>query len=122
MALRECLCHLVQLLAALLRVRLQKSKCGLSVDAVSRHENAFGLFDDRAATERTLQVLELREPPQRDVESALQFGGLLSVQYDVGEDTALGRLMNVARVFRIDERDDGTRSLMNDLGDLLERV
>ena len=103
-------------------MRLQQTKCCLGVDAVSFHENAFGLFDDRAATERTLQVLELREAPERDVEGALEFRGFLSVEDDIGEDTAPGRLMDVARVFRIDERDDRARGLMHDPSDLLERV
>jgi hypothetical protein len=69
-----------------------------------------------------LQALELRKPPKSDVEGALQFCGFLSVQDDVCKDAALGGFLHVSRVFRIDERNDGARSLMDDLRDLLERV
>ena len=122
MALRDRLRHVDQLLAVPLRVRLEQSERGVGVDAVSLHEDSLGLLDDGPAAERPLQVVELGEAPKRDVDCALQFCGFLSIQDDVGEDTALGRFVNIAWVFGIDERDDRTRRLVNDLGDLLERM
>ena len=73
-------------------MRLQESECGFGVDAVSLHEDAFGLFDDSAAADCALQVLELREPPKCDVESVLELAGVVSIENDVGEDTARGGL------------------------------
>lgn len=89
MGLRDRLCHSGELLARLLRVRFQQGEGGVGVDAVSLHEDAFGLLDDGAASERSLQVLELGEPPQRDVESALDLGGVIVVQDDVAKTPRL---------------------------------
>ena len=80
------------------------------------------MFDDRAATKRALQISELREAPKCDVERGLELAGVVSIENDESEDTSLGRLMNVARVLGIEKCDDRTCCLMNDRGDLLERV
>jgi len=80
------------------------------------------LFDGRTATERAFQVSELGGAPQRDVEGGLQLAGVVSIENDESEDTSLGRLMQIARVLGIEKCDDRTRCLMNDRGDLLERV
>jgi len=99
--LRDRLRHFDELLARLLRVRLEQRERGVGVDAVSLHEDALGLFDERAAAECALQVLELREPPERDIESVLQLAGVLLVENDVGEATSLGRLVRVARILDV---------------------
>ena len=80
------------------------------------------MFDDRAATKRALQISELREAPKCDVERGLELAGVVSIENDESEDTSLGRLMQIARVLGIEKCDDRTRCLMNDRGDLLERV
>ena len=122
MRLRHRLGHVDELLAGLLRVRLEQGEGGFGVDAASLHEDALGLLDDRAPPKGPLQVLELRKATQRDVESALQLASIIVVENDVGEDTPLSRLLHVARVPGIEQRDDRTRCLMDDRRDLLERV
>lgn len=101
-------------------MRLQESERGVRADAVSLHEDALGLLDGRAAAECALQALELRKPAEGDVEGALQVGGVVSVEDDIGEHASPGRFVYVARVLCIEKRDHRASGLPNDRGDLLQ--
>ena len=103
-------------------MRLQQSERCVGVDAIALHEDALGLFDDRAAAECALQVLELGEASQSDVDGGFDLRGLIVVQDDVGKHAPLCGFVDVARVFDIEKGNDRTRRLMDDCGDLFERV
>ena len=70
--------------------------------------------------ERSLQVVVLGEPLQRDVDRALQLlrGGV----HEVGEDSSFGRLPDISRILRREQRNHGTAGFADDLLDQLERV
>ena len=61
MGLGERLRHVGELLAVRLRVLPEEVESGVGVDAVAFHEDAFGLLDDRAASEGALEVAALLE-------------------------------------------------------------
>jgi hypothetical protein len=88
--------------------------------ASSEWRAIFGLLDQRTAAEGALEALVLREALQRDVDRALQLGGI-SVN-DVGEDAAPGCFVHVCRVLREEQRDHRAGGLADDLGDQLEGV
>ena len=66
---------------------------GLSlVDRMALHQDSLGPLGERAAAKRALQAVELGEAAQDDVDRALK---LLRIAVgDVGEDPALGRLVD----------------------------
>jgi hypothetical protein len=67
-----------------------------------------------------LEVVVLGEAPQDDVDRALPVLGFRVG--DVGEDAALGRLLDEVRIGRVDQDDDRAGGLLHDLLDQLERV
>lgn len=93
MAFNDRLCNVDQLLSIVLRVGAEHLERPLLVDRMAGHQDPLRLLDHRPAAERSLEVLILGEALQRDVDRALQFLGV-SVD-DIGEDAALGRLVDV---------------------------
>src|SRR5581483_6857899 len=95
-ALDDCGGDVAELAAVVLGVVAQHLEGAVGGRRVPGHQDAFGLFDQRAAAECSLQVLVLGEALQGDVDRALQLvGGGVD---DVGEDAALGRLVDVGGV------------------------
>ena len=86
----------------------------LLVDGVAGHEDAFGLFDDGAASERALQVVELGEAVEDDVDRAPASWSGLGVG-DVGEDAAFGCLVDEGRVACFEQGDDGAGGFVDDV-------
>jgi hypothetical protein len=86
--------------------------------ACSISEDAFGLLDQRASAEGALEALVLREALQRDVDRALQLGGI-SVN-DVGEDSAPSCFVHVCGILRGEQGDHRAGGLAHDLRDQLE--
>ena len=93
---------------------------GVGADRVPRHEDALRLLDHRTAPEGTLQALVLGEALQRDVDRALQLVG--AAVDDVREDAALGGLVDVGGIVRVEDRDHRAGGLAHDLRDQLQRV
>ena len=92
----------------------------VGADRVAGHQDAFGLFDQGAPAEGSLQRLVLAEALEGDVDRALELvGGAVD---DVGEDAAFGGLVDVGGVVGVEDRDDGAGGLADDLGDQGERV
>jgi hypothetical protein len=111
---------IAELAAVVLRVVAQHLEGAVGGRRLAGHQDAFGLFDQRAAAECSLQALVLGEALQGDVDRALQLvGGAVD---DVGEDAPLGCLVDVGRVAEMKDRDDRTGGFADDLGDQLERV
>ena len=73
-----------------------------------------------AAAERSLELVVLGEAAQDDVDRALPVLDLGVA--DVGEDAALGRLLDELRIARVQERDHRARGLVHDPLDQPERV
>ena len=90
------------------------------VDLVALHQNALGPLGARTSPERALQVVVLGEPPQRDVERALQSSGV--AVHDVREDTALRRLVDERRVPPSRTAITGQSASQHDALDQLEGV
>ena len=73
----------------------QQLERALLVDPVALHENPFCALDHRASAEGAFEAVELGEATKDDVQRTLE---LLRVAVgDVGEDSALRRLVDVAR-------------------------
>jgi hypothetical protein len=92
-----------QLVAVVLRVVAQHVERTIGVDPVAGHQDALCLFDRSAATERALQAVVVGKPLQGDVDRALQFLG--ARVDDVGEDPALGGLVNIGGILDREQRD-----------------
>ena len=90
------------------------------VDLVALHEDALGALGLGAAPEGALQVVVLRETAERDVERALQLLG--RAVDDVGEDAALGGLVDERGVMALEHRDHRAVGLADDPLDQLQRV
>ncbi len=71
------------------------------------------MFDDRAAAERALEALKLCEPPERDVEGALQLV-TVCIENHICKNTSLGRLVDVAWIFGVEDCDHRTSGLVDD--------
>ena len=84
------------------------------------HQDPLRLLDRRPAPERALQAVVLGEPLQGDVDRALQL--LRTAVDDVGEDSALGSLVDVGGVLGREQRDHRAGCLADDLRDQLERM
>jgi hypothetical protein len=119
-ALDDGLGHIDEPSPCVLGVGAKHLERPLLIYRVARHENPFRLLDYGSPAERSLKALELREPLERDVDCALELLG--SGIDDVGEDTALGCLVNVGVVRRREQRDHRTGRLVDDLRDQLEGV
>src|SRR6185437_11389539 len=78
------LCDVDQLAAVVLRMAPEHVEGAIGIEGVARHQDAFGLLDQRAAPEGALEALVLREALQRDVDRALELLGI--AVNDVGED------------------------------------
>ena len=109
-----------ELVAVVLRVVAQQLERLVGVDRMARHQDSLRLLDHRPAPECALQVVVLREALQRDVDRALQL--LRRRVDDVGEDAALGRLVDVGGILRREQRDHRAGGLADDLRDQVERV
>ena len=96
---------------------LERTVC---IDSVSGHQDPLRLLDRRAAPERTLQAVVLREPLKRDVDRARQL--LRRAVDDVREDAALRRLVYVGGVISREQRDNRARRLVHDRRNQIERV
>src|SRR3954447_8542158 len=79
------------------------------------HQDALGSLGDRAAPKRALEVVVLGEPAEHDVDRALPIVDLRVG--DVGEDSALRRLLDEGAIGRVDQEDHRARSLVHDLID-----
>src|SRR5581483_10530379 len=113
-------CDVAELAAVRLGVFTQHLEGAVGGRRVAGHQYPFGLFDQCAPAERSLQVLILGKALQGDVDRTLQLvGGAVD---DVGEDTALGRLVDVGGVAGVEDRDHRTGGFADDLRDQLERV
>ena len=92
----------------------------LLVDCVAFHEDAFGAFDQRAASESAFEVVVFGEASQHDVDRALP---VLDVGVgDVGEDAAFGCLRDEFRVSCMDKDDYRAGGFSDDLVDQFECV
>ena len=102
------------------RVFAQHLEGARLVDGVAFHQDALGAFDQRAAPERAFEVVVLGEAAQHDVDRALP---VLDVGVaDVGEDAALGRLLDELGVARVEQDDHRAGGFAHDLVDQVERV
>ena len=109
-----------EFVAVVLRVVAQHLERSVGVDRVAGHEDPFRLLDRCPAPERALQAVVLGEALQGDVDRALQL--LRAAVDDVGEDAALGGLVDVGGVLGREQRDHRAGGLADDLRDQLERV
>jgi hypothetical protein len=102
------------------RVVAQHLKGSRLVYRVALHEYPLCALGDGATPERALQVVVLGEASQDDVDRALS---VLSVGVaDVGEDAALGGLLDEVGIGRVDQDDHRTGGLLDDLLDQLQGV
>ena len=79
-----------------LRVRAEQLERLLRVDGVPGHQDPLRLVDRGPPPERSLQAVVLAEALERDVDRAREL--LRRCGDDVGEDPALGRLVDVLRL------------------------
>src|SRR5471032_2326332 len=98
-ALDDRLGDIDELASVGLRVTSQQFEGLVRGNRVASHEDALGLLDRRPPPESALQALVFGEPLQGDVDRALELvGGSVD---DVGEDAALGGLVDIGRIVRV---------------------
>ena len=90
------------------------------VEIVALHQDALGTLGQRAAPERSLQVVVLGEAAQHDVDRALPVLDVGVV--DVSEDAPLGRLLDELGIAGVDQDDHRAGGLPHDLVDQVERM
>ena len=101
-----------ELVAVVLGVFAQHPEGLVGVDRVKGHQDPLCLLDHSSAPERSLEVVVLGEPLQRDVDRALKL--LRSGVHEVSEDAAFGCLADISRVLGREQRDDGAAGFVND--------
>jgi hypothetical protein len=95
-AFDDCGGDVAEFASVVLGVVAEHLEGAVGVDRVAGHEDAFGLFDQCAASEGSLQALVFGETLEGDVDGALQFfGGAVD---DVGEDAAFCGFVDVGGV------------------------
>jgi hypothetical protein len=92
---------------------------GVLVDAVPLHQDPLRALGDGPSGEGSLEVVVLGEAPEDDVDGALHLLGTVAVR-DVGEDAALGRLLDEVPILNVEHGDYRARRLVHDSVDQLE--
>lgn len=98
----------------------QGGECGVGGRAAACHQDAFGLLDDDAASERAVDATELGVAAQDDVQRVGEFGVIAVL--DVGEDAAFGGVVDELVVLGRHVGDHWAAGVLDELGDQLEGV